>query len=253
MTSPRPRWSFGIHVGEFAENILRAFVHDVGQHVQPAAVGHAQHDFLDALIAGLFDGQVEQRNQAFGPFERKSLGADEALLDEFFEDHGTGQPPENPQLFLAFEDEAVFAPFHAIKQPLADAQVVHVHELHADRPAIGIAQPLDDPPQRQHVRTADRVGRKAAIQIGFRKAVIFHAQLRLRGALHAQRIEIGHHVPPHPVGSHQLVGPVLQQGHFQIVSSGSAVGAGLRRGIEETGRAKRRPCPRRRSVPLTRG
>ena len=32
-----------------------------------------------ALLAGLLDRQVQQRNQALGPFQRKALGADELL------------------------------------------------------------------------------------------------------------------------------------------------------------------------------
>ena len=36
---------FGIHIGKLAKNPLRAFAHDIGQHVQPTAMGHAEHDF----------------------------------------------------------------------------------------------------------------------------------------------------------------------------------------------------------------
>ena len=43
------------------------------------------------LLAGLFDRQIQQRNQPFGPFERKALGPEESLLNEFLEDDGVGQ------------------------------------------------------------------------------------------------------------------------------------------------------------------
>ena len=46
----------------------------------------AKHDFVDPLLAGSFDRQVQQRDQAFGPFERKALRAEESLLDELLED-----------------------------------------------------------------------------------------------------------------------------------------------------------------------
>ena len=61
-------------------------------------MGHAQHDFVDALVAGLLDRQVQQRDQALGAFERKALRAEELLADELLEDHGVGQPRENAQL-----------------------------------------------------------------------------------------------------------------------------------------------------------
>ena len=76
-----------IEIGEFAEDLLRAFAHDVGQHVQPPAMGHGQHDFVGPLLAGSFDRQIQQRNQRFGPFQRKAFRAQESLLDEFLE-HG---------------------------------------------------------------------------------------------------------------------------------------------------------------------
>ena len=66
---------FGIDVGELAEDLLRALAHDVGQHVQPAAVGHAEHDFLHAVFGRALDRHIQQRNQALAPFERKALRA----------------------------------------------------------------------------------------------------------------------------------------------------------------------------------
>ena len=36
-------------IGKLAENLARAFANDIGQHVQAAAMSHAENDFLDAL------------------------------------------------------------------------------------------------------------------------------------------------------------------------------------------------------------
>ena len=157
-----------VDVGELAENLAWAFGHDVGQHVQPAAMGHAQHDFANPLLAGFFDRQIQQGNQAFRPFQREALGSQKPLLNEFLEDHGAGQAPQNPQLLLARQRQAVFGPFHPVLQPMPDAQIVHVHELHADRAAIGVAQPGENPTQGEHVGPADRVGRKRPIEIRLR-------------------------------------------------------------------------------------
>ena len=106
-------------------------------------MGHAQHDFGDSLPRRLGDRQVQQRNQAFGPFERKGLGADEFLADELLEDHRVGEPRENPQLFGAATGECGFpnASIRSCSQ-VADSGVVDVHELHADVAAIGVLQPL---------------------------------------------------------------------------------------------------------------
>ena len=72
-------------------------------------MSHAQDDFLDALFAGLFDREVQQRNQTFRAFERKTFCADEFLADELLERDGVGQPRENAELFVARELNAVLA------------------------------------------------------------------------------------------------------------------------------------------------
>jgi len=93
--------SFRIDVGEFAKDLLRALAHDVGQHIQAAAMSHRQHDFVGPLFAGSFDRHFQQRNQGFGTFERKALGAQESLLDEFLEDGRVRQVHQNPILLAA--------------------------------------------------------------------------------------------------------------------------------------------------------
>ena len=62
-----------LEIFELVKNLLRAFADDVRQHVQPTAMRHSDHDLVDPLASRLFDGQVQERNQAFGPFQRKAL------------------------------------------------------------------------------------------------------------------------------------------------------------------------------------
>ncbi len=52
---------FPAGIGEFAENLARAFADDIGEDVQAAAMGHPHDDFADALFAGFFEREVEQR------------------------------------------------------------------------------------------------------------------------------------------------------------------------------------------------
>src|SRR5213075_2657526 len=68
-----------IAVFELAEDFLGAFADDIGQHVQPAPVRHAEHDLSHAMPGGALDCQIEQGNEAFAAFERKTLRADEFL------------------------------------------------------------------------------------------------------------------------------------------------------------------------------
>src|SRR5437667_2150690 len=76
-----------VGVGKLAEDLAGPFAHNVCQDVEPAAMGHPQHNLADPLLAGLFKRQIQQRNQTLGTFERKTLRADEFLVNELLESH----------------------------------------------------------------------------------------------------------------------------------------------------------------------
>ena len=79
---------------------------------KPAAMGHAQDNFLDALFGRLFDGQIQQRNQALAAFQGKALGPDEFFADEFLERDRVGQAGEDADLLLARQFQPVARAFH---------------------------------------------------------------------------------------------------------------------------------------------
>ena len=112
-------------------------------------MGHADDDFRNALRPRQLDRETEQRDKAFRAFKRETLRADELLSDEFLENHGVGQACQNPQLLGAAEIGAIGTAFHALLKPVPHEQIVDVHELHTDRPAIRVSQPLDDFAQSQ--------------------------------------------------------------------------------------------------------
>ena len=158
-----------IEIGELAEDLLRALAHDVGQHVQPAAMGHRHDDFVGPLLPRFFDCQVEQGNKALGAFQRKTFGSQGTASGRIPRSVAAlPQVVENPILLAAAEFQPILGALHPHLQPLADLQIVDMHELHADRPAISVTQPLNHAAQRHHLRPFDRVRREGAIQIGFR-------------------------------------------------------------------------------------
>ena len=101
---------------------------------------HAQHNFLGSLVGGFLDRKVQQRDQTFAALQRKAFCADKFSADEFLERHGVRQPRKNADLLVARELEAVARALHPFLQPASDGKIINVHELHADGPAIGIAQ-----------------------------------------------------------------------------------------------------------------
>jgi len=103
---------------------------------------HGHDDFADALIAGFFEREVQQWNEAFRTFEGEGFGADKFFANEFLERDRVGKPGENAELFIAGELDAVLGGLHAALQPAANTEVVDVHVLDADGAAVGVAEAL---------------------------------------------------------------------------------------------------------------
>src|SRR5438132_4808440 len=131
-----------IEVRELPEDLARTFGHDVGEHVQSTAMRHAEHDLIDAMLTGSFDGKVQKRNQTLRAFERKAFRADELLSDELFEDDRVGEPREDSDLLGSVQVRSVTRTLHSFLKPMAHEAVIDVHELHTDRAAVGVTKPV---------------------------------------------------------------------------------------------------------------
>ena len=100
---PAALLQLGIGVGELPENRARTFSQNVGQHVEPAAMGHPQHDARHPMFPGVFDGQgnIQQRNQAFASLQEKLFAPTNFFRNKLLEHHRVSQPRENAQLLRA--------------------------------------------------------------------------------------------------------------------------------------------------------
>jgi len=70
---------------ELGEDLAERLTDDVGQDVEAAAMGHAENDFLNAVVGRARCDVGEQRDRGFRAFEREALLADEAAVEEVFE------------------------------------------------------------------------------------------------------------------------------------------------------------------------
>jgi hypothetical protein len=100
---------------EFVEDRPIRLAHDIGEHVQAAAMRHADDDLADAKLAAALDDLLERRHHRLGAVEPEALRAgvfhvEEALeglsLDELFQDRP-----------LALRREADLRPFDAVLDP----------------------------------------------------------------------------------------------------------------------------------------
>src|ERR1700742_3907715 len=166
--------------------------HYLREHVEAAAVRHAEDDLLHAEVAAALDDLLQRRDQRLGPVEAEALGAGELDVAEFLEAFGLDQLVEDRALALAGEGDLLVGAFDALLNPLLLVGIRDVHELDAHRLAVGALQDRDDLAHGAELKAEHLVEEDAAIHVGFLEAVGARIELRvvlLR--LESERIEIG--------------------------------------------------------------
>ena len=91
--------------------------HDLAQHVEAAAMGHAQHDFLRAERAAALDDLLQRRNHRFAAVEAEALGAGVAHVEEFLEAVRLDQLLQDGALALLGEVDFLVRAFDALLDP----------------------------------------------------------------------------------------------------------------------------------------
>ena len=181
-------------VVELGEQVLGHLAQSVDEHVQAAAVGHADDDFLHALDAGALHQLVHRDDEALAAFEREALLADELRVQVALEAFGRGQAVEDVLLFLGVVGGLAADRLDPLLPPALLTGVGDVHELGADGAAVGFAQRLQDLAQR-HVLVGREIRvrrRERDVHVGFGQVVERRIELgdaRTLGAL--ERIEVG--------------------------------------------------------------
>ena len=102
LTSPEPCTVRRVDVAlELGEDRLVALAHDVGQHVEPAAVGHAERRRASRpASAALGEDLVEDRDRRLGALDAEPLRADVLRGEELLERLGGVQALEDAVLLL---------------------------------------------------------------------------------------------------------------------------------------------------------
>ena len=178
---------------ELVEQILRCLAEKIDEHVETAAMRHADDGLFDAGFTALLHQIVEQRNQGFAAFQRKSLLTHVLGVQVALENLRGGQLPQ--YIFLLIDAEATA---HALRlkrvlQPQTLVAVGHMGELGADGVAVNkfeLAQNIFELDAFGN-RFVAAVREELGLEIGIGQTEILDIEDVWPGAfLQAQRIEI---------------------------------------------------------------
>ena len=231
---------------ELAEDLAVLLADDVGEHVEPAAVGHADADLVETGLGGRLADLVDQRDGGLAALEAEALLPDELGLQEGLERLGLVELEQDAQLLLAGRLHVRL--LDALLDPLALVGIHDVHVLDAGGAAVGVAQDAEDVAQLHEAPAlaAEGPGRELAVEVPQGEAVRLHLEVGVAALAVLQRVGVGHEVAADPVGVDQLEDPrllddvVVVAGDHVARPSGSA-----RRGSAASGRSRRRSRSRR--------
>lgn len=129
--------------GEFVEDVPQGFVEDVGEDVEPAAVGHAHFDVFDSGFGARAEEGFEDDYEAFAAFEGEAFFTKEFFAEEFFKSFGLEELGQGFEAFFGAVVGSCTALFDFFFDPVTDLKVVYVHVFEADGPAVGGLEGFD--------------------------------------------------------------------------------------------------------------
>src|SRR5581483_1844197 len=189
---------------ELMEQRAVGLAHHLRQHVEAAAMRHADDDFLHAEIAAALDDLLQRRDQRLAAVEPEAFCSGELGVAEFLEAFGLDQLVEDGAATLAGEADLLVRTLDALLNPGLLRRVRDVHELDAERLAVGPLAQRDDLAQGAVFEAKHMIEEDLAVEITLFKAVAARVEL-FAGGMHldAEGIEIGVEVAAHAIGADQ--------------------------------------------------
>src|SRR6516162_1109914 len=207
--------------------------HDLRQHVEAAAMRHADDNVPHAERATALDDLLKRRNHRFGAVEAEAFGSGEFHIAEYFEALGLDQFVEDGALALAGKRDFLVWPLDALLDPAFLRRIGNVEEFHAERLTISPAQNGDDLMDSAEFKPQHIVEKNPAVEVGLAEAI--RARIKLLFVLRRfepERIEIGMEVPARPISADEHQGPDRIAGGALDLDGGDFHTAGLRLRLE---------------------
>ena len=102
---------------ELVEDGAVRLAHHLAEHVEPAAMGHAQGDLFEAELAAALDDLLERRDHRLGAVEAEALAAGVFDVEEILEALGLDQLAEDRALAFLGELDLLVRPLDALLDP----------------------------------------------------------------------------------------------------------------------------------------
>ncbi len=187
---------------EFVEDGAMRLAHHLGEHVEAAAMGHAEHDLAHAQIAAALDDLLQRRHYRFAAVEAEALGAGVLHVDEALEALGLDQLVEDGLLAHRGEVDALVGALDALLDPGLLDGIGDVHELDAERRTVGAPQDLDHLGDGGEFQPENVVEEDVSAPVGLGEAVGGRIEFAFLGQFgQAERVEIGVEMAAHAVGA----------------------------------------------------
>ena len=189
---------------EFVEDGFQRFVEDVGEHIQPSAVGHAHFNVGDSGGGTALDHGVQQDDGSFPSFQGKAFFPHEALAQEFLKQFRLAEMEQGFSPDFRAIIHAVCPELDFFFNPGADSQIVYVVVFKADGSTIDFLQPIDDFTERECPSVHEGADVDGLVQILFLESHILRGDGESGPVRRLQRIEAGALVSHDPVGPDEL-------------------------------------------------
>src|SRR5689334_8249383 len=165
---------------ELVEDRPVRLAHDIGEHVEPPAMRHANNDLLKSELPAALNHLLERRHQGFAAVQTEALGAGIFYIEEALEDFGLNQFLQDrlPPLL----GEAYLVAFHAVLDPRPLFGIRNVHVLGADMAGIGSLQNAEHLTQRAELKPERAADIDLTVIIGLGEAVGFGLELGMLAA-----------------------------------------------------------------------
>ena len=150
---------------ELVKQRAERLAHHIREHVQPAAMRHADDDFLYAELAAALNDLLERGHRQFRTFQAETLRARIFLVEKSLKAFCVDKLRQDRLLAKDGELDLFIRSFDALLNPELLLGRRDVHELKADRSTIGPPQNINDLPQARGLQAEDIVDVNLMVQI----------------------------------------------------------------------------------------